>query len=230
MTMITTLEEELEGEVKVLDAYYADVHPCIDCRWCFKNQGCAIKDGMQEIFDYIQECDHIILASPVYFEEITGMLLAVLSRLQTYFSARYIRKEDPVPKKKTGGILLAAGSIGPREKAESTSKMLLNQLNCEVLDTVYVDKTDKVPVREREDILEAVKKSRKKIKRREQIKEVYMKKHGFLQQVLWFCWLLQQQVAEKSQRKRFFQRILFPLMRRSLRLWRKEIRETISSR
>lgn len=91
------------------------------------------------------------------------MLLAVLSRLQTYFSARYIRKEDPVPKKKTGGILLAAGSIGPREKAESTSKMLLNQLNCQVLDTVYVDKTDKVPVKEREDILEAVRNLGKKL-------------------------------------------------------------------
>ena len=87
MTMINALKEELEGEVRVLDAYYADIRPCIDCRWCFENKGCAIKDEMQEIFDYIQECDHIILASPVYFEEITGMLLAVLSRLQTYFSA-----------------------------------------------------------------------------------------------------------------------------------------------
>ena len=154
MTMINALKEELEGEVRVLDAYYADIRPCIDCRWCFENKGCAIKDEMQEIFDYIQECDHIILASPVYFEEITGMLLAVLSRLQTYFSARYIRKEDPVPKKKTGGILLAAGS---------TSKMLLNQLNCQVLDTVYVDKTDKVPVKEREDILEAVRNLGKKL-------------------------------------------------------------------
>lgn len=163
MIMINALKEELGGEVRVLDAYYADIRPCIDCRWCFENKGCAIKDEMQKIFDYIQECDHIILASPVYFEEITGMLLAVLSRLQTYFSARYIRKEDPVPKKKTGGILLAAGSIGPREKAESTSKMLLNQLNCQVLDTVYVDKTDKVPVKEREDILEAVRNLGKKL-------------------------------------------------------------------
>lgn len=163
MTMIAALKEELGGEVKVLNAYYEDIRPCVDCRWCFKNNGCAIKDGMQEFFDYIQECEHIILASPVYFEEITGMLLAVLSRLQTYFSARYIRKENPVPKKKTGGILLAAGSIGPREKAESTAKMLLNQLSCEVLDTVYVDKTDKVPVKDREDILEAVRNLGKKL-------------------------------------------------------------------
>lgn len=87
------------------------------------------------------------MASPVYFEEVTGMLLAVMSRLQTYFSARYIRKEEPVPKKKTGAVLLTAGSIGPREKAESTAEMLLRQMSCDSLGTVYVNRTDKVPVK-----------------------------------------------------------------------------------
>lgn len=150
--MIKRLKEEMGGEFKEVHAYHADIRPCIDCRWCFDHEGCAIKDEMQEVYDYIQECDHIVIASPVYFEEITGTLLALFSRLQTYFSARYIRKEEPVPKKKTGGILLAAGSIGPREKAESTSEMLLRQLSCQSLGTVYAARTDTVSVRDREDI------------------------------------------------------------------------------
>ena len=127
--MIRTLQENLGGDFKVVNAYRAD----------------------------IEECDHIILASPVYFEEVTGMLLAVMSRLQTYFSARYIRKEEPVPKKKTGAVLLTAGSIGPREKAESTAEMLLRQMSCGSLGTVYVNRTDKVPVRDREDIIQEIK-------------------------------------------------------------------------
>lgn len=150
--MIEELKMAMGGEFKEVNAYRADIRPCVDCRWCFEHEGCAIKDEMQEVYDYIQECDHIVLASPVYFEEITGTLLAMFSRLQTYFSARYIRKEEPVPKKKTGAVLLAAGSIGPREKAESTSEMLLRQLSCQSLGTVYVAKTDKVSVRDREDI------------------------------------------------------------------------------
>lgn len=150
--MIEELKKVMGGEFKEVNAYRADIRPCIDCRWCFEHEGCAIKDEMQEVYDYIQECDHIVIASPVYFEEITGTLLAMFSRLQTYFSARYIRKEEPVPKKKTGAILLAAGSIGPREKAESTSEMLLRQLSCQSLGTVYAAKTDKVSVRDREDI------------------------------------------------------------------------------
>ena len=78
-------------------------------------------------------------------------------KMQTYFSARYIRKEEPVPKKKTGAVLLTAGSIGPREKAESTAEMLLRQMSCDSLGTVYVNRTDKVPVRDREDIIQEIK-------------------------------------------------------------------------
>ena len=110
------------------------------------------------------ETAYIVIASPVYFEEVTGMLLAVLSRLQTYFSARYLRKEEPVPKKKTGAVLLAAGSIGPREKAESTAEMLLRQMSCDSLGTVYVNRTDKVPVRDREDIIQEIEELAEKLR------------------------------------------------------------------
>lgn len=162
--LIQELSQELGGKIKVVDAYTANIRPCVDCRWCFTREGCAVKDEMQEVFSYIQECDHIVIASPIYFEELTGMLLAILSRLQTYFSARYLRKEDPVPKKKTGAILLTAGSIGPREKAESTASMLLEQMGCKSLGTVYVNRTDQVPVEQREDILEEIRTLAQKLK------------------------------------------------------------------
>ena len=164
MEMVNTLCAELGGEIKIVNAYFDGIRPCVDCRWCFKNKGCAVKDDMQEIFQYIEECDHVVIASPIYFGEITGMLLAVLSRLHTYFSARYIRKEEPVPKKKTGGILLTAGSFGPRDKGEGTAQMLLEQLSCVSKGTVYVDHTDKTPVKEQENVLEEVRSLARAIK------------------------------------------------------------------
>jgi len=48
---------------------------------------------MQEIYKYIEECDNILIASPLYFSELTGKLLVVGSRLQTYFCARFFRKQ-----------------------------------------------------------------------------------------------------------------------------------------
>ncbi len=165
MKLVDAFCQEMDGEeIKIVHAYKGDIRPCIDCRWCFKNHGCAIKDEMQEIYDYLKECDHILIASPVYFEELTGSLLAVLSRLQTYFSAKYIRKEEPLPKKKTGGIILCAGSIGPREKAESTASMILQLLNCESMGTVYAGKTDKFPVQDRPEIFDQVRDLARKLK------------------------------------------------------------------
>jgi len=47
----------------------------------------------------------VLIASPIYFSELTGKLLDVGSRLQTYFCARFFRKEVAVAKPKKGGCL-----------------------------------------------------------------------------------------------------------------------------
>lgn len=154
--LIHQIQKELSGEVMVVDAYYAHIKPCIDCRYCFQEEGCAIHDDMEAVYDFMEECDNIILASPVYFGELSGQLLAVLSRLQTYFSARFIRKTEPLPKKKKGALLLTAGSFGPREKSEDTAKFLLEQMNAQWVGTIYCDNTDKDPVNLRKNIAEEI--------------------------------------------------------------------------
>lgn len=146
--LIERLISQVGGEVMVVESYQADIKPCVDCRYCFTNKGCCMKDDMQDVYSYIEECDHIILAAPIYFGEISGQLLAILSRLQTYFSAKYIRKEEPIPKTKTGGIFLAAGSFGPREKAEDTAKFILEQMSTTSVGTVYINDTDKIAIEE----------------------------------------------------------------------------------
>ena len=100
----------------MVNAYRADIRPCIDCRWCFDHAGCAVKDEWQEVLSYIEECDHTGCIS--YFEEVTGNAFAVMSRLQTYFSARYIQRRT-CSKKKTGAVLAdSAVKHGPREKGK----------------------------------------------------------------------------------------------------------------
>ena len=75
VSLIKELTKKLPGEYKIVDAYHCDVSPCVDCRYCWEHPGCAIADEMQEIYAYIQECDNILIASPVYFSELTGKLL-----------------------------------------------------------------------------------------------------------------------------------------------------------
>jgi multimeric flavodoxin WrbA len=119
----------IEGECKIVHAFDCNITSCIDCRDCWEHNGCSISDGMQEVYDDIQECDNILIASPVFFTELTGQLLVVASRLQTYFCARYFRKETPIKKRKKGGILLVQGGSHQADKAADTAKMLLNTMN-----------------------------------------------------------------------------------------------------
>ncbi len=110
--LLGLLKEDLAGEYRQVDAYRADISPCVDCRSCWTRKGCAIQDEMQEVYAYIQACDNILIASPIYFSELTGRLLDVGSRLQTYYCARHFRQEKPIAKAKKGAVLLAGGGGG----------------------------------------------------------------------------------------------------------------------
>lgn len=146
VSLIRRLEEGLAGECKVVDAYRCDISPCVDCRACREHSGCAIQDGMQEVYPYIQACDNIVIASPIYFSEVTGRVLDVCSRLQTYFCARFYRGETPIPKAKRGAVILVGGGDGKPDRAYSTACTLLRQMNCrDIHPLVCSHNTDRQP-------------------------------------------------------------------------------------
>lgn len=122
--------ENTNGESKIVNAYFCNVSPCTDCRFCWTNAGCSIQDEMAEIYDYIQVCDNILIASPIYFSELTGKMLDLGNRLQTYYCARFFRKEQPVAKPKKGAVILTGGGDGHMSKAYETACTLLHHMNC----------------------------------------------------------------------------------------------------
>ena len=145
-SLLRLLKEDLAGEYRQVDAYRTSVSPCVDCRFCKTHSGCAIQDEMQEIYSYIQDCDNILIASPIYFSELTGRLLDVGSRLQAYYSARHFRRETPVPKAKRGAVLLVGGGDGSPERAAETAWVLLHFMNCHnVHPLVCSHDTDRYP-------------------------------------------------------------------------------------
>lgn len=155
--LLELLCRDLKGEVKLVDAYRADISPCIDCRVCRKEPGCAIDDGMREIYESIEECDNVVIASPIYFSELTGKLLDVGSRLQTYFCSTVLRGEELPGKPKRGGVILCGGGTGSVDKAYSTALRLMHYMNCgDVYPVVSSHSTDSRPAAEDEGALAAL--------------------------------------------------------------------------
>lgn len=146
VTLINEFTKHINGEYKVVEAYDCNIYPCVDCRYCWENSGCCQKDDMQEVYNYIQGCDNVLIASPLYFSELTGQLLAITSRLQTYFCARYFRKEVPILKEKKGGVILVGGGDGNIETAYRTASALLRLMNVQTIaPVVFSHNTDKIP-------------------------------------------------------------------------------------
>ncbi|MDF2587588.1 MAG: putative acetyltransferase [Anaerocolumna sp.] len=149
VSLIRKVVEKLTGEYKIVNTYDCGIKPCVDCRYCWENAGCCINDEMQEVYTYIEECDNILIASPIYFSELTGALLNVGSRLQTYFCARFFRKETPIEKPKKGAVIVIGGGDGNINKPYDTACCLLHHMNAyNIMPVVFSHNTNDKPALE----------------------------------------------------------------------------------
>lgn len=130
VSLINRVVEGLNGDYKIVNAYKCDVNPCVDCRYCCKN------------------------SSPIYFSQLTGKLLDIGSRLQTYYCARYFRNEEPVAKNKKASVIVVGGGDGNVNKSYETACTLLHQMNSyDILPLVFSHDTNKRPAIEDEEVL-----------------------------------------------------------------------------
>jgi multimeric flavodoxin WrbA len=158
MTLINEMTKYLNGEVKFVHTYYDNISPCIDCRYCWKNDGCSINDEMQEVYKLLDEVDNVILASPLYFSELTGKLLSFASRLQYFYVSRRIRKDTNFKlKKKNGVLIITGGGDKLTEPAITTANFIFGQINTKSIGTVLSLKTNDIPAK---DDIEALSKAR----------------------------------------------------------------------
>lgn len=157
VSLINLLTEKIKGEYKIVNAYFDNISPCMDCRCCQNNKGCIINDGMAEIYKYTEDCDNIVIASPIYFSELTGSLLNVGSRFQAFYCSQRFLNTEPVSKKKKGGIILVGGGDGSFSTAEKTAGVLLRHMGTEtIFPLVSSHNTDNIPAAEDKKVLESI--------------------------------------------------------------------------
>ena len=144
MSLLAPLCRSLTGEVRIVDAYRCDISPCVDCRHCWEHDGCAISDEMRSLYGEISTCDNLLIASPIYFSQLTGPLLSVLSRLQRFYCARRFLKLEPILKPKRGAVILVGGGDGSVQKPYETACTLLKHMRAtDIHPPVYCHSTDR---------------------------------------------------------------------------------------
>jgi multimeric flavodoxin WrbA len=74
-------------DVETLQIGQKDIRSCIACFSCVKSGKCVFDDIVNEIAPKFEECDGLVVASPVYYAAANPTLTALLTRL--FYSTRF---------------------------------------------------------------------------------------------------------------------------------------------
>ena len=81
----------LEGiDTEIIQVGHLDIKGCNGCGACFKIKRCVYDDIVEEFKPKFEECDGLVIGSPVYYASPNGTLLAFLDRL--FYSSRFDKR------------------------------------------------------------------------------------------------------------------------------------------
>ncbi len=104
-TLSAVAEEGVDTELIRLGG--RDIRPCSGCLTCKEGELCTIKDDLFPLYVKMKEADGIILASPVYYSSVTGLMKSFMER------SGYISRHNGEPFfGKVGGPLVVARRSG----------------------------------------------------------------------------------------------------------------------
>lgn len=157
MQMVTHFTSHLNADVEIVNVFdYKPIHPCMDCRQCETKDFCTQNDYFNEILDKIENSDCIILASPMWFGNVSGTLLSFLSRLQILVNG-YEKRKDKIHKwNKIAFLLMSSGAKwnSMAKSVEATIEFYTKAMDALMLDSIYANKTDDLAAGENEYVLQ----------------------------------------------------------------------------
>lgn len=78
-------------ETEIIQVGAMEVSGCKACGYCFKNGKCAIDDIVNnELAKKFEECDGMVIASPVFYAAANGALISILNRL--FYSTKFDKR------------------------------------------------------------------------------------------------------------------------------------------
>ncbi|MCD8089672.1 MAG: NAD(P)H-dependent oxidoreductase [Clostridiales bacterium] len=142
----------------VISVFFENISPCVDCGCCEKTGECVIKDDMTKYYSALRDADLIVLASPIYFSSLTGIMMNFLSRLQVFYLNGDIIKNE----KKALLLLTGGGSTKKLDIAERQAKIALTAVKGRLIETIAFTETDKMSVADSEEVREKIRSFKEK--------------------------------------------------------------------
>ena len=82
---------EREGvEIEYFHVGKKAISGCMGCAGCYKIKKCVMDDEVNELARLLEECDGVVVGSPVYYAAPNGTLIALLDRL--FYSTKFDKR------------------------------------------------------------------------------------------------------------------------------------------
>lgn len=82
--------EEYGVEIEYLHVGNKEIRGCVGCGTCYKAGKCFMDDIVNEAAKKLEECDGVVVGSPVYYAAANGTLVSFLNRL--FYSTRFDKR------------------------------------------------------------------------------------------------------------------------------------------
>lgn len=119
------------------------IRPCQGCNACSLTGECVIHDQMRDAYAAIDAAQAIVVASPVFFATVPGVLKVLFDRMQPYWARTHVLKQ-PLPARRPGALLLVRGGGDPYGfvAAEYAIKSVFAVLGVDLIGEVNVTGVD----------------------------------------------------------------------------------------
>ena len=97
-----------------IDVTKKNIIPCKEYTVCEKKGFCPIDDDVKdEIYPLLRQADVVVVASPIFFYNMSAQLKAVVDRCQTFWARKYrLKLRDPGAKMRRGFLLSVGATKG----------------------------------------------------------------------------------------------------------------------
>ncbi|MFZ5353976.1 MAG: flavodoxin family protein [Bacillota bacterium] len=118
------------------------ISPCVACESCWNSLGCSIDDDMQRLYKKLDEADLVIIATPVYFGNVSSFVKIVMDRFQAVLAGKILAEEGTYASelinrnKKRYGFIIATAARDDYSRWSpiyDICKTMFNLLNAELL-------------------------------------------------------------------------------------------------
>lgn len=121
------------------------ISPCQGCGGCNKTSTCVIDDDMTALYEKVDQCDLLILVSPIYFYGLSAQCKTFVDRFQARWARKYLagirfRKDE----QRQGILLATAATQGKKvfDGALLTAHTLFDALDLECGESLLVRGVD----------------------------------------------------------------------------------------